>query len=131
MDSTDKSIRTDKRDPRTYAIIGAAMEVHRILGPGHLEAVYQEAMEIEFIERKIPHSAQPKIKIHYKIHILKKFYIPDFLVFDGVVVEIKAQSALAKADQAQILNSLRCTNNKVGLLINFGEASLNWKRFVC
>ncbi len=130
MDSTDTSIVPNKKDPRTHAVIGAAMEVHRILGPGHLEAVYQEALEIEFIERQIPFVAQPKIQIHYKIHVLKKFYVPDFLVYDAVVVELKAQSALSKADQAQILNSLRCTRNKVSLLINFGEVSLTWKRFV-
>ena len=130
MDSTEKRILSPSEDKRTYAVIGAAMEVHRILGPGHLEGVYHEALEIEFIERGVPYASQPQLKIRYKIHVLKKFYVPDFLVFDEVAVELKAQSALGKPDQAQIVNAMKCTGYRVGLLINFGETSLKWKRFV-
>jgi GxxExxY protein len=117
-------------DERTYAIIGAAMEVHNILGPGHLEAVYQEALEIELELRGIRYTSKPELRLFYKERRLKKYYVPDFLVLDRVVVEIKAQSALGKADEAQILNSLKCCRREVGLLINFGERSLKWKRFV-
>ena len=117
------------RDKRTYRIIGAAMEVHRVLGPGHLEAVYQEALEYEFVLRDIPHIAKPRITINYKGIRLKRFYVPDFLVLGEVVVEIKSQAALTKVDDAQLLNSLKCCRQKIGLLINFGEGSLAWRRF--
>ena len=74
--SVDKS-----RDIRTHAIIGAAMEVHRIVGPGHLEAVYQECLEIEFELRKFLFISQPRLEIYYKDRKLKKFYVPDFIVY--------------------------------------------------
>lgn len=118
------------RDPQTHAIIGAAMEVHNILGPGHLEAVYQEALEIEFDLREIPHEPQPQIALEYKGRKLKKYYQPDFLVFDRVVLEIKALSCLGAVDDAQIINSLKCCRRELGLLFNFGELSLEWRRFV-
>ena len=118
------------RDPQTYAIIGAAIEVHKILGPGHLEAVYQEALEIELDLRKVPYQSQPRIELEYKGRKLKKYYQPDFLVYERVVLEIKAQSALGSIDEAQIINSLKCCRKEVGLLINFGEPSLQWKRNV-
>jgi GxxExxY protein len=119
-----------EQDPQTYAVIGGALEVHRILGPGHLEAVYQEALEIEFDLREIPYESQPRIALEYKGRELKKYYQPDFLVCERVVVEIKAQSGLGSADHAQILNSLKSCSKEVGLLINFGEPSLQWRRFV-
>jgi GxxExxY protein len=118
------------RDPQTYAIIGAAIEVHKILGPGHLEAVYQEALEIELDLRKVPYQSQPRIELEYKGRKLKKYYQPDLLIYEPVVVEIKAQSALGSIDESQILNSLKYCRREVGLLINFGEPSLQWKRYV-
>ena len=115
----------------TYAIIGAAMEVHGVLGPGYLEAVYQEALEIEFGMRQIIFKAQPEMRIEFKGQTLTKYYVPDFIVFDLVLVEIKAHSApLSEVGQKQILNSLTCSGLKVGLLINFVRASLDYKRFV-
>jgi GxxExxY protein len=119
-----------QRDPQTHAVIGAALEVHNVLGPGYLEAVYQEALEIEFDLREIPHVVQPQIPVEYKGRQLTKYYQPDFLVFDRVVLEIKAQLALGSVEEAQIINSLRCCRKEVGLLINFGATSLEWKRFV-
>jgi GxxExxY protein len=114
----------------TYGIIGAAMEVHKTLGPGFLEGVYQEALELELSSRNLTFSAQPKISIDYKGRTLAHFYIPDLIVAELVVVELKAHSApLAKADQMQILNSLSVCDLRVGLLINFGQASLEHKRF--
>jgi GxxExxY protein len=118
-------------DPRTHDLIGAAMEVHRHLGPGHLEAVYHEALEIELGLRKIEYESQPRVTIRYKDRILKRHYTPDFIVKGEIVVEIKAQSILTNTDEAQIVNSLKSSGRRVGLLINFGQASLKWKRYVC
>lgn len=118
-----------KGDERTYGIIGAAMEVHRILGPRYLEAVYQEALGIEFELRGIAFVAQPRLTVAYKGHTLRTYYVPDFLVGE-VIVEIKAQRMLNAVDTAQALNSMECAESHVGLLINFGEVNLNWKRLV-
>ena len=118
------------KDERTHKIIGAAMEVHSIIGPGRLEAVYQECLEIEFSWRNIPFVSQPQLQIYYKGKKLKKFYVPDFIVFNNIIVEIKSESALTLSDEAQIINSLKIGHKKVGLLINFGEKSLRFKRFV-
>ena len=120
----------DKRDPKSYAVIGAAMEVHKELGPGFLEAVYQEAMEIELKARDIPFQAQPPLTLHYKGQQLNKHYIPDFICCESLVIEIKAVKELNKEHQAQILNALKAAKCKVGLLINFGEPSLVFKRYV-
>jgi GxxExxY protein len=114
-----------------YAIIGAAMEVYNQLGPGFLEAVYQEAMEIELAEREITFVTQPKIPIDYKGHRLKKFYIPDFIVYGRIVVELKAENCLTNVDEAQLLNQLKVTCMELGLLINFGASkNLDWRRRV-
>lgn len=106
------------------------MEVYNELGPGRLEAVYHEALEIEFDLQKIPYVSKPAVEIGYKGRKLKKHYIPDFVVFGEVIVEIKSQAALGRIDTSQIINSLKCSGKTVGLLINFGESSLKWKRFV-
>lgn len=113
-----------------YAIVGAAMHVHQELGSGFLEAVYQEALEIEFTAQGISHIPQPQIHILYRNRQLKKYYEPDFLVYDKIVVEIKAMKSLGKIEQAQILNSIKCCNKELGVLINFGETSLKWKRYI-
>ena len=118
------------KDPRSYAVIGAAMEVHRVMGPGFLEAVYQEAMEMELTLRRIPHEAEPTIRLQFKGQFLRKHYRPDFVCYSDLVVEIKAQKALTNEDQAQIINALRCTGCATGLLMNFGEPSLVFRRFV-
>ena len=113
-----------------FNIIGAAMEVHRELGPGFLEAVYQEALEIELEKRSIPYLAQEHLLISYKGIELKKEYIADFVCFNNIIVEIKALSALTTEHQAQILNYLKASGSKLGLLINFGTSSLEYKRLV-
>ena len=113
-----------------FKIVGAAMEVHRVLGPGFLEAVYQEALAIEFRLRKIPFVEFPKLKIEFKGIVLKKYYVPDFLCFDEIIVEIKAIQKCTKDDEAQIINALNSAKKKVGVLINFGEPSLFFQRFV-
>lgn len=113
-----------------FNIVGAAMEVHRFLGPGFLEAVYQEALAIEFKLRNIPFVEFPKLKIDFKGIILKKYYVPDFLCYDEVIVEIKAIQQCTKEDEAQIINALKAARKVVGVLINFGEPSLFHRRFV-
>ena len=112
-----------------YAIIGAAMEVYNELGPGFFEAVYQEALEIEFADRGIPYVSQPNIPVTYKGRQLKKFYIPDFLLFERIVLEIKAQDSLSSVDEAQLLNELKVSCMNLGLLVNFGYPDkLQWVR---
>lgn len=119
-----------EKDERTYKIIGAALDVHNELGCGFLEAVYQEALEIEFDQRKIPFKSQPFIEIMYKETLLEKQYQPDFICFDEVIVEIKAIEKLTGLEEAQVINYLKATGLKVGLLINFGSKSLDYKRYV-
>ncbi|MEN8138897.1 MAG: GxxExxY protein [Bacteroidota bacterium] len=113
-----------------YDIVGACMEVHNNLGSGFLEAVYQEALEEEFKFRKIPFEREKQIKISYKGKELKKYYIADFVCYDSIIVELKALSGLTTDHEAQILNYLKATNKKVGLLVNFGTKSLQRKRLV-
>ena len=117
-------------DQRTYKIIGAAMEVHKELGCGFLEAVYQEALGREFAAQEVPFKAQPIIQIKYKGQPLNKTYQPDFTCYDEIIVEIKALNELSGIDEAQLINYLKATGLKVGLLINFGSKSLQHKRFI-
>ena len=114
-----------------YIIVGAAMEVYNNLGSGFLEAVYQEALEIELASRSIHFLSQHELCIVYKGKMLKKTYVTDFLVFDQLIVEIKALNQLTSREEAQLLNYLKATGLSVGLLINFGHAEkLEWKRRV-
>ncbi len=114
-----------------YAIIGAAIEVHRELGSGFLEPVYQEALEIELASRQIPFESQKPLIIHYKGDRLQKEYIADVICFGQIIVELKTMERLTKKEESQILNYLNATSLHVGLLINFGSIEkLEWKRFV-
>ncbi len=113
-----------------YAIVGAAMEVHRNMGCGFLEAVYQEAMEIEMTGKGIPFLAQKELPISYKGTPLKKVYVADIIAYNKIIVELKASNGLTTTDEAQILNYLKATGMRVGVLINFGKESLEWKRKV-
>jgi GxxExxY protein len=123
-------IYADLRDPQTHAIIGAAMEVHREFGPGFLEAVYQEALAIELADRGIPFQREIETPIYFKGHRLSPRYRADFLCYEGIVVELKAQSALTRHDEAQVINYLRATRLERSLLFNFGRPSLEFKRLV-
>jgi len=114
----------------TASIIGAALEVHSILGNGFLEAVYQDALAIEFEKRKIPYEREKQIQIQYKGITLSKTYIADFVCFDEIIVELKALSATTKEHDSQILNYLKASKCRIGLLFNFGERSLKPQRFV-
>lgn len=118
------------RDPETYAIIGAAMAVHRESGAGFLEAVYQEAMELELSARRIPYEREKGFRIHYRGRPLKSHYTADLVCFGAVVVELKALQRLSGVEEAQLINYLKAAEIRRGLLINFGTRSLQYKRLV-
>lgn len=118
----------EKRDPQTYAIIGAAMEVHSQLGPGFLESVYQEALAREFSLRKIPFEENVELPVYYKGERLNAFFRADFICFGDVVVELKALRQLSGTEEAQILNYLKATGIERGVLLNFGEPQLRYER---
>ena len=119
-----------QRDRRTYKIIGAAMEVHRELGCGFLEAVYQEALALELKNREIPFTRELMFPVSYKGFRLHSQYRPDFICFDSVVVELKALTTITPADESQLINYLKVTGLHTGLLLNFGTRSLQRRRFV-
>ena len=121
---------SQQKDLETYAIVGAAMEVHGTLGNGFLEAVYQDALEIEFKERGISYSQEHKIPITYKGFELGKPYFADFLCFNEIIVELKCIKMLTQREQAQVLHYLSATACKRALLINFATPKLEYKRLV-
>jgi len=112
-----------------YRIVGAAMTVSNELGCGFLEAVYQEALAMEFGDCDIPFEAQKKITISYKNRMLKKEYFADFLCYDQIIVEIKAIKKITGIEEAQLLNYLKATKLPLGMIINFGSPQLEWKRY--
>ena len=112
----------------TYAIIGACMEVHKQLGCGFLEKVYQDALEIEFQLRHIPYEREKHITIEYKGRTIDHDYYADFICYDKVIVELKSVAELCTAHKAQVLNYLNAKRLGVGLLVNFGETSLRYVR---
>jgi len=106
------------------------MEVHRQLGCGFLEGVYQEALALEFKNREIPFSRELLFPVIYKEYRLRTQYRPDFICFDSVIVELKALSSLSSAEDSQLINYLKVTGYHTGLLLNFGMRSLQQRRFV-
>ncbi len=115
-------------EDETGKIIRACMNVHGELGMGFLEPVYQEALAIEFLQMKIPFEREKKLPITYKGFVLDKTYFADFMCFDSIVVELKAVSSLTDAYVAQVINYLKASKKQIGLLVNFGEKSLRWRR---
>ena len=115
----------------SYAINGAAMHVYNVLGPGFLEAVYQEALEMEFRKRNIPYEREKELKITYEGVELKQVYKADFVCYDKIIVELKAVQELCDAHRAQVHNYLRATQLRLGLLLNFGYPDgLEFERIV-
>ena len=115
----------------SYRIIGACIEVYKEKGTGFLEAVYQECLAIEFTSSTIPHEEKKNLKLYYKGQELKQFYQPDFFCFDTIIVEIKAVKQLKDEHRSQIINYLKSTGMKLGLLVNFcHHPRLEYERFV-
>jgi GxxExxY protein len=114
-----------------YAIVGAAIEVYNELGSGFLEAVYQEAMEHELRLRNVPFDRQRELCIYYKGQCLEKKYFADLICFGTVLIELKSIREIGRNEEAQLLNYLRATRLKVGVIVNFGDPGrLDWKRMV-
>ena len=115
-------------EEETGKILNACFEVHKELGSGFLEAVYQEALEIEFKNQNIPYEREKLLPITYKGKLLEKEYYADFICYGKIVVELKAVSTLTSSHKAQVINYLKASSNEIGLLINFGANSLKWER---
>ena len=114
-----------------YALMGAAFEVHNVQGGGLLEEIYQQSLEIELELRDIPFRRKEELKVYYKGRELQKRYIPDLFVYERIVVELKAVSALAPEHEAQLMNYMRITRSPIGYLINFGPiGKLQYQRFI-
>ena len=117
-------------DEQTQAIIGAAMKVHRELGCGFLEQVYQYAMAVELAKQGIPFKREVELPVYYAGQKLDCFYRVDFICFDDIIVELKALKQLAGIEDSQVINYLKASSMRRALLLNFGGKSLEFKRFV-
>ena len=113
----------------SYEIIGAAMKVHSIMGPGFTEKVYQEALALEFNEQSIPLKREVEIHASYKDIILSGTFVPDFICYDKIIVELKAVRDLDDVHRSQAINYAKVAGYKLALLINFGDSSLEYERF--
>ncbi|AZB01828.1 GxxExxY protein [Chryseobacterium joostei] len=115
----------------TYRIIGICMEVHNQLGAGFLEIVYKDALEIEFQRAGIFYEREKEYSVYYKGILLPHKFYADFVVFDNVILEVKGlQRGIADEHIAQVINYLKVSQNKIGLIVNFGELKLNYKRLI-
>lgn len=121
---------SERRDEQSYAVIGAARTVHGALGHGFLEPVYAEALGIEFAHQAIPFRREVSLPISYRGRELRTAYRVDFICFDSLLVELKALPRLTGLEHGQIINYLKASGIRRGLLINFGSQSLEWKRVV-
>lgn len=104
----------------SYKIMGACFEVYKEMGPGFLEAVYQECLGLEFGNRGIPFIEKPILELYFKGQKLEKTYEPDFICYEGIIIELKALNMLMQKHKAQALNYLKATNMKLAILVNFG-----------
>lgn len=114
---------------KSYRIIGAAMEVHKELGCDFLESVYQEALALELQSLHIPYEREKQLDVYYKGVLLDKKFFADFICYEDIILGIKAVSELSPAHRAQLLNYLKVTKKRLGILLNFGETSLRYERF--
>ncbi len=114
----------------TYKIIGVCMEVHNTLGAGFLEIVYKDALELEFKKAGISFEREKEYLVNYKGTILPHKFYADFVVFDEIILEVKGVKTIADEHIAQTLNYLKISENKIGLIVNFGELKLNYKRLI-
>ena len=117
-------------EQESFKIIGACISVHKELGSGFFEAVYQEALVIEFRNHRIPFEQEKSLEIYFKGIRLNKKYCADFICYDRIILELKALNKMTSEHEAQLLNYLKATGLKLGILINFGETSLKYKRLV-
>ena len=116
----------------SYDIIGSCFNVYNNIGHGLLEPIYQEALELEFDEQLVPFESQKELDIYYCGTLLKKKYIPDFICYGKIIVEIKSVKVLMPEHEAQLFNYLRITGLKLGILVNFGTyPKIEYKRVVC
>lgn len=118
------------KEHETYKIIGICMEVHRNLGPGLLEIIYKDALEIEFKENNIPFEREKEYSIEYKSKVLPHKFYADFIINEDIVLEVKAIKEFSSEHIAQILNYIKLSNSEVGLLVNFQTKSLQYKRYI-
>ena len=118
------------REEETFKIIGVCMEVHRNLGPGLLEVVYKDALEIEFKANNLPFEREKEFSIEYKGVILPHKFYADFIVNEDIVLEVKAVKEFSGEHTAQVLNYMKLSNSEIGLLVNFQNKSLQHKRLV-
>ncbi len=114
----------------SYQIIGICMEVHRILGKGLLEIVYKDAIEYEFNKKEIPYEREKKYEVEYKGLILPHYFFADFVVFDKIISEVKAQKGIVDEHYSWVINYLAISKCPLGLIVNFGENSLIIKRVI-
>ncbi|MCQ2294063.1 MAG: GxxExxY protein [Bacteroidales bacterium] len=114
----------------SYEIVAAIIEVHKQLGCGFLEMVYQDALEVEFNLRNIPFEREKKLAVQYKGNVLKSYYVADFICFGHIIVELKAVDEISNIHVAQVLNYLKVTGFKLGLLVNFNEVFVQPRRIV-
>jgi GxxExxY protein len=127
---TEIRVRNFPLSKETDTLIFYALEVHKNLGNGFLEIVYKDALELELYNNDIYFEREKEYSITYKNHLLKHKFYADFVVFDSVIVEIKAKEEIADKDFAQTINYLKCSGCKVGLILNFGKQKLDMKRVV-
>ena len=130
QDDADLRRKKMNQDPQTFSIIGAAMEVHRELGHGFLEAVYQEALAVEMSARKIPFLREAPLQVKYKKQALACAYKADYICYGEILVELKAIERLGNPEKAQVINYLNATKFTRALLFNFGSPSLEYQRLV-
>ena len=114
----------------SYEIIGKCFEVHNNLGPGFLEIVYKDALEYEFKKANIPYTRETKYEVNYKGIVLPHYFYADFVVYDKIILEVKAVSSIVDEFVAQAINYLKVSENKLALIVNFGELKINYKRIV-